>query len=115
MMFRTLVCGLLLMTSAVGQKRQPAASYVPAGGYVPSESVAVKIAEAVLIPVYGEKQIASERPFHATLTDNVWTVKGTLYCSDGKGGMTSNSCLGGTAVVKLSKADARILFMMHYK
>ncbi|HMK23755.1 MAG TPA: NTF2 fold immunity protein [Terriglobales bacterium] len=115
MKFRTLLCGLFLMTSAAGQNGQPAGSYVPTGGYVPSEAVAEKIAEAVLFPVYGEKQIASERPFHAILQGDVWTVRGTLYCPDGKGGTTTNNCVGGTAVVKLSKIDARILFMMHYK
>jgi hypothetical protein len=59
------------MASAVRQSRPPATSYVPVGGYVPNAAVAVKIAEAVLIPVYGD--------------------------------------------VKLSKLDARILFMIHYK
>jgi hypothetical protein len=85
-----------------------------ARSYVPDATTAGKIAEAVLIPVYGEKQIASERPFRATLKDEVWTVEGRLHCSDGKGG-TTTMCLGGTAVVKLSKLDGRILFMMHYK
>lgn len=114
MKLTALVCSLLLMTIAAGQKQKPAASYVPAAGYVPSEAVALKIAEAVLIPVYGEKQIASERPFHATLKDDVWTVGGTLTCPDGKGG-TATVCKGGTAVVKISKLDARILYMIHYQ
>lgn len=114
MKLRALLCGLVLVASAVSQSRQPATSYVPVGGYVPNAAVAVKIAEAVLIPVYGEKQIASERPFHATLKDDVWTVAGTLTCPDGKGG-TTTMCVGGTAAVKLSKLDARILFMIHYK
>ena len=39
----------------------------PAGGYVPDALTAVKIAEAVLVPVYGEQKIASERPFKAKL------------------------------------------------
>lgn len=82
--------------------------------YVPDSDTAVKIAEAVLIPVYGEKQIRSEEPFTAQLKRDVWTVGGTLRCSDGKGGFTSQ-CFAGTAVVKLSKTDGRVLFMMHYK
>ena len=65
----------------------------------------------MLIPVYGEKTIASERPFKAKLEGDVWTVEGTLYCGDGKVG----TCFGGTATVKLSKNDTRILFMIHYK
>jgi hypothetical protein len=77
-------------------------------------TTATKIAEAVLVPVYGEKQIASERPFRATLQGDVWTVEGSLTCPDGKGG-TTTMCVGGTVLVKFSKTDARILFMMHYK
>ena len=109
-----LFCVLVLLSSVVGQGRRSAEGYIPGRGYVPKKVVAVKIAEAVLIPVYGEEQIASERPFHATLKDDVWTVGGTLTCSDGKGGLTT-ACKGGTATVKLSKVDARVLFMMHYK
>jgi len=88
--------------------------YTPNGGFVPDSQTAVKIAEAVLIPVYGEKQIRSEEPFTAELKGVVWTVGGTLRCPDGKGGFTTD-CDGGVAVVKLSKTDGRVLFMLHYK
>ena len=88
--------------------------YRPTGGFVPDSQTAVKVAEAVLIPVYGEKQIRSEEPFTGQLKGDVWTVEGTLRCPDGKGGFTTD-CSGGVAVVKLSKADGRVLFMMHYK
>jgi hypothetical protein len=89
-------------------------SYKPKPGYVPDSSTAVRIAEAVLIPVYGEKQIASERPFTATLKDDVWTVSGTLHCSDGKSGI-STYCDGGVASVKIAKGTGRILSMIHGK
>ncbi len=82
--------------------------------YVPNAITAVKIAEAVLVPVFGEEQIERERPFTAKLEDGVWTVSGTLQCSDGKGG-TGTLCPGGVAVVRISKADARIISMVHYK
>jgi hypothetical protein len=88
--------------------------YKPAQGYVPDANTAVQIAETVLVPVYGKKQIESEKPFSAELKDGAWTVSGTLRCPDGKGGTTAN-CVGGVAVVKISKDDARILFMTHYK
>jgi hypothetical protein len=39
------------------------AQYAPKDGFVPDAKTAVKIAEAVLIPVYGENKIESERPF----------------------------------------------------
>ncbi len=86
----------------------------PRDGFAPDSQTAVKIAEAALIPVYGEKQIRSEEPFTAQLKGDVWTVGGTLRCPDGKGGLTTD-CDGGVAVVKLSKTDGHILFMMHYK
>lgn len=77
-------------------------------------STAVKIGEAVLIPVYGEEKIASEKPFTATLSNDVWLVSGTLHCSDGKGGTTTH-CVGGVAEVRISKVDARILSLGHGK
>lgn len=105
----TAACGVLLMTMiALGQ------GYKPRQGYVPDSATAVKVAEAVLLPVYGEKQIESERPFTAKLRNEVWTVAGTLHCPDGKGGITTD-CVGGVAVVRISKIDARILSMIHYQ
>jgi NTF2 fold immunity protein of polymorphic toxin system component len=80
----------------------------PRDGFVPNAETAVRIAEAVLIPVYGEKQIMSERPFTAKLSGDIWTVGGTLNCG-------APQCKGGTAVVKISKTSGQILFMMHYK
>ena len=105
---RAIYCAVLFSVFARAQ------SYAPKDGFVPDPKTAVKIAEAVLIPVYGEKQIQSERPFKAVLENGVWTVDGTLRCSDGKGGVTT-MCDGGTAEVKLSKTDGRILNMIHYK
>jgi NTF2 fold immunity protein len=105
---RAIFCFVILIAAAQSQ------SYVPKDGFVPDSATAVKIAEAVLIPVYGKEKIESERPFKATLENGVWTVNGTLYCPDGKGGVTTD-CVGGTAEVKLSKADGRVLKMIHYK
>ena len=103
-----LCCGLFLIALVFGQ------SYKPKEGYVPDSVTAARIAEAVLTPVYGERQIISERPFTATLKNEVWTVQGTLHCPDGRGG-TSANCNGGVAEVEISKSDARILGMRHGK
>ena len=99
---------VLAIPIAMGQ------SYKPTGGYVPNATTATKIAEAVLIPVYGEEKINSEKPLKAELKSGVWTVSGTLRCPDGHGGTTTD-CVGGTATVKIAKDDGRILFMIHYK
>jgi hypothetical protein len=68
----------------------------------------------VLIPVYGEQKIISERPFKAVLQNDVWIVSGTLHCPDGRGGITTH-CVGGTAGVRISKTDGRIMDMGHGK
>ena len=101
-------CMVLAIPIAMGQGRRPP------GGYVPDATTATKIAEAVLIPVYGEEKINSEKPFNAELKGGVWTVSGTLRCPDGHRG-TTTACAGGTATVKIAKDDGRILFMIHYK
>jgi hypothetical protein len=88
--------------------------FKPKDGFVPDSVTAVKIAEAVLAPVYGEKQIESEEPFTAKIKADIWTVSGTLHCPDGKGGITTN-CVGGVVVVKISKINGRIVSMIHYQ
>lgn len=82
--------------------------------YVPNSETAIAIAEAVLIPVYGKKQVESERPFTAHRKDDVWTVTGTLYCGDRKAQPNNPPmCLGGVAMVEISKVDGHIISMGH--
>jgi hypothetical protein len=76
----------------------------PTKGFVPDEPTAVRIGEAVAIAEYGEQRIAKERPFRARLYGNTWLVKGTLH---------PQGVYGGTAVVKISKQDGKILFLTH--
>ena len=78
----------------------------PPRGYVPDAKTAIRIAVAVWSPIYGEKQIQSEKPFHASLKHGVWTVTGSL---------PSRAMAGGTALVDISKKDGRVLFVMHGK
>ena len=78
----------------------------PKDGFVPDESTAVKIGEVAAIAQYGEKRISQERPFRARLYGDTWLVIGTLH---------PEGADGGTAVVKVSKSDGRILFMTHQK
>ena len=85
-------------------------SVVPEDGFVPTATVAVAVAEAVLIPVYGRQQIASERPFKAELSGGVWDVNGSLHCDP-----PGSPCPGGTAQVKISRKTGEILFMTHYQ
>ena len=102
-----IVLSLLLASSPLcqGRKSKPKS--------VADSATAVEIAEAALVPVYGRKHIESERPFTATLNNGVWTVHGTLRCSDGKGGTTTVYCVGGAASVEISQKNRRILRMWH--
>jgi hypothetical protein len=83
-------------------------------GPVRDEATALKIAEARLVSVYGKKQIDSERPLHAELKGDVWTVLGTLNCPGGEGGMTI-VCVGGVASAEVSAINGEILSVRHGK
>ncbi len=92
--------GCIALAFADGAK-----GFVPQEGFVPDEATATRIAEAVLIPIYGREKIESERPFKATLESDVWVVNGTL----------EKGRVGGVATVKISKRDAKVLFVTHGK
>ena len=81
----------------------------PEGGYVPDAETAVRIAEAVLIPIYGARQVASEKPFNATLDGDAWTINGTVHCKT----TAKSICVGGTAIVQLSKTTGEVLLLVH--
>lgn len=86
----------------LGQNRQSIAPKGPANGYVPDATTAMKIAEAVLIPIYGQGQIDSEHPLHAVLKDDVWTVETTSPCDAARKANPGTMCYGGGAVVRLA-------------
>ena len=75
----------------------------PKDGFVPDEATAIRIAEAVAIAQWGEKQISTERPFKARLRGAIWTIKGTL----------TKLVPGGTAVVQLNKMTGAVVFAVH--
>jgi hypothetical protein len=81
-------------------------SYVPAEGFVPDKNTAIRIAEAVLDPIYGEDKIKAEEPLDAKLNEagDTWIVWGHLPKPANK---------GGAAYIEISKADARILRVTH--
>ncbi len=91
------------VTTAIGYDGEK--GVVPDAGFVPDEVTAIRIAEAVLIPIYGQKKVGSERPFSAKLTKGVWKVEG--YLPEGAS--------GGVAEVRIDKRDGRILHVIHGK
>ena len=84
--------------------------FIPPKGFVPDSATAVRIAVAVWIPIYGERQIMSEQPFVAKLKGGVWTVEGSLPPAP-----PGTAMLRGSAVVKIAKRDGRIIFVTHYQ
>ena len=77
----------------------------PEKGFVPDEITAVRIAEAILSPIYGQQKVESERPFSAHLSEGIWKVEGHL--PDGVD--------GGVAEVWIDKQDGRIVRVSHGK
>jgi NTF2 fold immunity protein len=99
MKFCFTICVLLLGSiHALGQ-------YKPPNGFVPDEATAIKIAVAIWTPIFGNAKIAKEKPYHATLKGDVWTVEGSL----------PEGYNGGVAHVEISKEDGRILLLYHGK
>ena len=70
---------------------------------VPNKQTAIKIAEAVWLPIYG-KEIFTEKPFIAELTNGVWIVKGTVHATK-----------GGAAYIEIRKNNCEILKIFHEK
>ncbi len=83
----------------------PNTTYKPKEGYVPDAATAIKIAEAVWTPIYGEETLKREKPFTARLAGGVWIVQGTL----------PEGWKGGTAYAEISKETGRILNVTHFK
>ncbi len=82
-----------------------AQAFKPKDGFIPDEKTASRVAEAVLVPIYGEEKIISERPFTAKLKNGVWTVTGHL----------PEGLLGGAAEIKISKKTGEIISVTHGK
>ena len=83
---------------------EPKHNYKPKDGYVPDAATAIKIAEAVWLPIYG-KDIYSKKPFKAQLRDGVWFVEGSL----------PSFMFGGVPEAEISKDNGCILRISHGK
>ena len=97
--FLAVLCACTLATFA---QNVPALFDRP-GGLVPDEHTAVAIAEAILFPIYGEKNIRDQRPYVIKHTEGKWTIEGTLPA-----GM-----VGGTFHIIIRQRDAQVLEIGH--
>jgi len=80
-------------------------NYIPGAGYVPDSETAIRIAEAVWLPIYGES-IKEKEPFTATLKEGIWIVRGTL---------PKEYDVGGVPVAEISKENGQIIRVSHGK
>jgi hypothetical protein len=98
--------GILILVALLSAGHNfPQNNYTPKDGYVPNEETAIKIAEAIWLPIYG-KDIEKSKPFVAHLKDaTVWIVEGTL----------PPHYLGGVPYVEIRKSDCKILKVTHGK
>lgn len=100
-MWRAFIALLLTIGQLLGSVSR-AQSAAPKEGLVPDAATAVRIAEAVWLPIYG-KGIYEKRPFVAKLKGDVWVVSGTL----------PKDTLGGVPEAHIAKRDARVLKVVH--
>jgi NTF2 fold immunity protein len=70
------------------------------GGLVPDKETAIRVAEAILSPVYGEKAIREQQPYQVTLKDGKWTVDGTV---------APPGHFGGRFHIVILQVDGRVL------
>ena len=78
-----MVCCFLVAAAALAiakpkSKVESQPNYIPRNGYVPDAKTAIRIAVAVWSPIYGEKQIQSQKPYKAKLKNGIWFVEGSL-------------------------------------
>lgn len=74
------------------------------GDLVSKDSIAVKIAEAVCIPLYGE-DIISQKPYQVRSESDKWIVEGSRQKNE----------VGGTFHVEIEKKCGTILKVTHSK
>jgi len=83
------------------------------GGLVPDEQTAIKLAEAILFPIYGEKTIRSERPYVVKLQDGRWSVDGSLPKPPSAPPGMISQIVGGTFHIVISQRDGQVIEIGH--
>jgi hypothetical protein len=97
-LFVLLLAALPVSSAASGQPAQVPVQ-VPINNIVADETTAIRIAEAILAPIYGERILAKQRPLIANLVGDVWQINGTMR----------PFAFGARIHVEISKRDGRIL------
>lgn len=90
--------GVFFGALATAQVPSSNESYVPTKGMVPNKETAVRIADAVLTPIYGQTAVEYEKPYNVTLRRGIWIVKGKAHPG-----------AGGNLLIEISKKTGCIL------
>jgi hypothetical protein len=80
---------------------------------VPNEEAAIKIAEAIWYPIYGES-IYEKKPYEITQKNGIWIVRGTIQRPKITDTTITITC-GGVPYIEIRKADCKILKICHGK
>ncbi|MFV0537571.1 MAG: YbbC/YhhH family protein [Dysgonomonas sp.] len=72
---------------------------------IDKEESAIKIAEAILFPIYTEKNITRQRPYETYLINNYWVINGTL----------PKGYKGGIFLIILDARDGKVIRITHDK
>ena len=98
----------LILALYMGAAVASADSPLPEKGVLTTAESAIKVAETILVNVYGEK-VLEQRPFKAKLEGDVWKIVGTFHCPQGVG------CKGGVARIEINKKDGKVKNVIHDK
>jgi len=76
-------------------------SFIPENGFIPNEYVAIKVAEPILIAIYGEESINRQKPFSVEKDPffNAWIIRGSL----------PEGYRGGVFTIVIRRNDGRLL------
>ncbi|WP_162898937.1 YbbC/YhhH family protein [Ralstonia solanacearum] len=85
--------------------RMNGSSHIPEKGVIPDEQTAKKVAEAILVSIYGQEAIERQKPFRVVLLCNIWIVTGYLPPDQ----------LGGVFRIEIAKQDGHVIQVMHGK
>ncbi len=80
---------------------------LPEEGIIPTAEIAFKVAEPILVGIYGMDIIESEKPFFINLENNTWIIEGTFSGSE--------ETEGGIAYMEISKKTGEVLKVIHTK
>jgi hypothetical protein len=71
--------------------------------YVPDEKTAIKVAEAILFPIFG-KEVHKARPYQVKLKNNeIWVIEGSV----------KRGVVGGAPYIEIQKSDCKVLVVGH--